>query len=150
LNPHRNRQGIRAARKVVKIGRNDMDAELNGLVIEPEVVEQDGIGGTTEVAVDVLYRSGENSVSLMVEIEGMCESLVEIVAEAGHVYVDLYRDWSQEHPEQIEICRYYFKGEEPSQSGVATAPGQPNEVDPLPENSEESKDELHDEDRIAH
>ena len=126
-----------------------MNVELNGLVIEPEVVEQGEIGGATEVAVDLLYRSGENSVSLMIELEGMCKSLVEIVAEEGHVYVDLYRDWSQEHPERIEICGYYFKGKEPRQSGVAPAAGEPNEVEPAPENPEESGEKLHDEDQSA-
>ncbi len=65
-----------------------MDIELNGLVIEPEVVEQGEIGVATEVAVDVLYRSGENSLSFTIELEGMCESLIEIVAEEGHVYAD--------------------------------------------------------------
>lgn len=104
---------------------NDMNVELNGLIIEPEVAKQGDIGGATEVAVDLLYRSGENSVSLMIEFEGMCNSLVEIVAEEGRVYLDLYRDWSQERPERIEICRYYYKGEEPGTSGVAPMPGEP-------------------------
>ena len=121
-----------------------MNAELNGLIIEPEVVEQGEIGGTTEVAVDLLYRSGENSITLMIELEGMCKSLVDIIAEEGHVYVDIYRDWSQEQPERIEICRYYFRGEEPGQSGVAPAPIESNVVEAAPENVEENKGELHD------
>jgi hypothetical protein len=102
-----------------------MNVELNGLIIESEVIEQGEIGGATEVAVDVLYSSGENSVSLMIELEGMCKSLVDIVAEEGHVYVDLYHDWSQERPDRIEICRYYYKGEEPRTSGVAPTTGEP-------------------------
>lgn len=126
-----------------------MNVELNGLIIEPEVVEQGEIGGATEVAVDILYRSGENSVTLMIELEGMCKSLVDIVAEEGHVYVDLYRDWSQEHPERIEICRYYFKREEPGTTGVAPAPGEPNAAEAAPEIVEENREELHDEDPIA-
>lgn len=126
-----------------------MNAELNGLIIESEVVEQGEVGGTTEVAVDILYRSGENSVSLMIELEGMCKSLVEIVAEEGHVYVDLYRDWSQERPERVEICRYYYKGEEPGTLGVAPSPGESNAAEQALENVEEDKEELHDEDQIA-
>ena len=144
MNPQRNRHGIRGGAQSSENRGNDMNVELNGLIIEPEVVEQGEIGGATEVAVDVLYRSGENSLSLMIELEGMCESLVEIVAEAGHVYVDLYRDWSQESPERIEICGYYFNGKEPTQSGVAPAMGEPNDVDPAPENAEESEEKLHD------
>jgi hypothetical protein len=116
-----------------------MNVELNGLIIEPEVAEQGEIGGTTEVAVDLLYRSGENSITLMIELEGMCKSLVDIIAEEGHVYVDIYRDWSQEQPERIEICRYYFRGEEPGQSGVAPAPIESNVVEAAPENVEENK-----------
>jgi hypothetical protein len=134
---------------VAKIGRNDMNAELNGLVIEPEVVEPREVGGTTEVAVDLLYRSGENSVSLMVELDGTCESLVDIVAEEGHVYVDLYRDWSQECPERIEICRYYFRGEEPGTAGVVSAMGESNVAKPAPENAEENKGNLHDDHQSA-
>jgi hypothetical protein len=149
LNPQRERQGIRGGAQSSENRGNDMNVELNGLVIEPEVVERGEIGGATEVAVDVLYRSGENSLSFMIELEGMCESLVEIVTEEGHVYLDLYRDWSQEHPERIEICTYYFKGKEPRQSGVAPAPREPNEAEPAPENAEESKEELHDEDQSA-
>ncbi len=126
-----------------------MNAELNGLIIEPEVVEQGEIGGTTEVAVDLLYRSGENSITLMIELEGMCKSLVDIIAEEGHVYVDIYRDWSQEQPERIEICRYYFRGEEPGQSGVAPAPVESNAVEAAPENVEEIKGELHDDHQSA-
>ncbi len=126
-----------------------MNAELNGLIIEPEVVAQGEVGGTTEVAVDLLYRSGENSVSLMIELDGMCESLVDVVAEEGHVYVDLYRDWSQEQPERIEICRYYYKGEQPGISEVAPTPGESNAMEAAPEIVEESKEELHDEDPIA-
>jgi hypothetical protein len=121
-----------------------MNAELNGLIIEPEVAEQGEIGGTTEVAVDLLYRSGENSITLMIELEGRCKSLVDIIAEEGHVYIDIYRDWSQEQPERIEICRYYFRGEEPGQSGVAPAPIESNVAEAAQENVEENKGELHD------
>jgi hypothetical protein len=126
-----------------------MNAELNGLVIEPEVVEQGEVGGTTEVAVDLLYRSGENSVSLMIELDGMCESLVDIVAEGVHVYADLYRDWSQECPERIEICSYYFRGEEPGTAGVASAMGESNVAKPAPENDEENTGKLHDDHQSA-
>ena len=126
-----------------------MNVELNGLIIESEVAEQGEIGGTTEVAVDVLYRSGENSITLMVELEGMCKSLVDIIAKEGHVYIDIYRDWSQEQPERIEICRYYLRGEEPGQSGVAPAPIESNVVEAAPENVEENKGELHDDHQSA-
>ncbi|HZF40903.1 MAG TPA: hypothetical protein VE715_18925 [Blastocatellia bacterium] len=126
-----------------------MNAELNGLIIEPEVIEQGEIGGTTEVTVDLLYRSGENSITLMIELEGMCKSLVDIIAEEGHVYMDIYRDWSQEQPERIEICRYYFRGEEPGQSGVAPEPIESNVVEAAPENVEENKGELHDDHQSA-
>ena len=125
MKSQRRLRGIRNSAQSNENLGNDMNVELNGLVIEPEVVEQGEIRGATEVAVDLLYRSGENSVSLMIEFEGMCKSLVEIVAEEGRVYVDLYRDWSQERPERIEICRRYYKGEEPGTSRVAPTPGEP-------------------------
>lgn len=126
-----------------------MNLELNGLIIEPEVAEEGEIGGATEIAVDVLYRSGEKSVSLVVELEGMCKSLVEIVAEEGHVYVDIYRDWSQERPERIEICRYYYRGKEPGTSGVASPRGESNAAEATPENVEEDREELHDDHQSA-